>query len=359
MASTVREDSIKPKFATRGSQNSIGHFPKPKLCGEDYIAYRIALKTLGQLSAKAEKPETTEFDPKFEEVSFRVPEDYIEKFEDEENQQNPLVQIPCHANIISSMGLLAVIYTSKNTLLKAIHLLEVLEAVLSQQRLVLGPSHVDTLRTLNALGQINQKLGNFEEAITFYSRALELAPKNSSLRFTSHSNLGSLYFLKGDLNKADEIQTEAFQENDEAYRTAKNNGEKMSIASFNLALTKKELGFDDEAMKYLEIALDVSTKDAKLGKGHARTLAIIDTWREWKSECSRGNPVANLFGNFFSFATQRNQLGLNPLVNAINWALTSWQCNQLGLNPLATQRNRGSQQLLQLHNRTQLNMEEP
>ncbi len=63
----------------------------------------------------------------------------------------------------------------------------------------------------NRLGHIQKRLGHFDKAKLAYRKVLELAGENNELQAVAYCGLGSIYFTRGDLDKACEYWQESLQ----------------------------------------------------------------------------------------------------------------------------------------------------
>jgi tetratricopeptide (TPR) repeat protein len=224
--------------------------------------------------------------------------------QNEKDERSGVSPVHCHAQVVSSLAALALIYVdmaqsadeaalasvqnSSPESEKAHQLLvskfnekaiALQRAVIEQQRLLGGPSSRETLESINTLALIYQAAGLTAEAIEQFKLVQSQADESSILHFTSQSNLGTLLFAAGEFEKAEEIQRMAYEK-----RTKFGEGvvgpKEFVKAVFNLALTRKELKRGREALDLMEQALRLS-RDA-FGHGDPTTERILDTWRDWR-----------------------------------------------------------------------------
>lgn len=231
----------------------------------------------------------------------------------EQNKSSPSSEVSpayCHAQVISSLAALALIYVDHAQSADAAALASLQDsqhssfssesesenthqalasacnskaislqcAVIDQQRILCGPSSRETLESINTLGLIYQSAGLVSEAITQYELVLSRAEEDSLLHFTSQSNLGTLLFSLGQFERAEEVQSAAYEKR-ERFGGEVVGDKEYAIAVFNLALTKRELG-REEALELMGTALELST--GAFGHGDSTTEMISDTWREWR-----------------------------------------------------------------------------
>jgi hypothetical protein len=261
-AETLQLDALKAQLVL---------YPSPILKEEARKTFNAALEALG-LATKGQA-ETTEADTKNLELS--------------DSEPLALPETPYHPRITSSMACLASIYTEQeNFPLAAL----VQEAVVSQHKLALPDSiySLTTLESINTLAALNQAQRNYFRAITLYNEVLANAPAHSPLYFASQSFLGSLYFSQDDFANAERVQKKAYEEqcaiaeSDADSEARSKNEEALVIASFNLALTKWELGKKGEAKVLMGVARVFAERG--LGGEHERTREVVDTLREWEAE---------------------------------------------------------------------------
>lgn len=93
------------------------------------------------------------------------------------------------------------------------------------------------------LGNISAKKGEFDKAIVYYRKALQIAPNQTE----AYSNLGYIYDKKKEFNKAVEVLELAVKLTP-----------KLTSAHINLAVTYVHMGRYDDAMKEINKAVELS-----------------------------------------------------------------------------------------------------
>ncbi len=129
---------------------------------------------------------------------------------------------------------------------KALNLLEK-ELILIEKKLVKSLKYSDET-IFNSLGEINIRLGNYEEAVKYSKRALKIIPNEHNL----HS-IGLAYKEMGDYDKAIEFYEKSLDVNPE-----------HSYAWFDLGLIYEELNKSKKAIECYEKAVESSPQWVKL-----------------------------------------------------------------------------------------------
>jgi tetratricopeptide (TPR) repeat protein len=275
------------KLRLKALQVQIKTLPHPELSGSAKDSYEQALVAVG-LNESSSVQEESCLEP---------------SKKDDPAEPNPK---HCHAQVISSLAALALIYVdlaqsadeeallsieAPNPESEKAHQLLVSQynnkaialqrAVFFQQQLLPSGEHnPEALESLNTLGLIYQAAGKTEEALASYSMVQRHAEDSTVLHFTVQSNLGTLFFGLGQFEIAEEVQTKAYEKRGK-YGEGVVGDREYVIAVFNLALTKEERGKREEALELMGKALKLS-RDA-FGHSDSTTGRILDTWREWSA----------------------------------------------------------------------------
>jgi tetratricopeptide (TPR) repeat protein/CHAT domain-containing protein len=149
------------------------------------------------------------------------------------------------------------------------------EKELKMVEALLGVNHPNTATSLNNLGGLYLKLGDFDKAKTFYQRAIDITgndeEQDDPIFPTLLNNLGELYEAKGDYGEAKKVYEQAFE------IRKKNFGPdhpEVAYSLGSLALLLEHQGQFEEAEGYYKRSLVILKKS--FGENHQAVASSLN-----------------------------------------------------------------------------------
>lgn len=140
---------------------------------------------------------------------------------------------------------------------------------------VLGAKHPDTANSYNNIGIVYYDLGKYEDALKYYKDALKIQEKVLGEEHpdtaTSYNNIGSAYCKLGKYNKALKNFTRALQIQEKVLGEEHTD---TAMTYHNIGSVDRKLGKYDEALEYYDKALKIF--QSKLGSEHSYTKSVIE-----------------------------------------------------------------------------------
>ena len=199
--------------------------------------------------------------------------------------------------------------------------IEYYQRALEIQKEQLGPNHVEVATSYNNLGTVYRVTGDLEKAKECHELALKiqkekLGPNHYHVA-TSYNNLGIVYRDTGDLEKGKEYHQRALEIKKEQFGP---NHVTVATSYNNLAIVYRDTGDLEKAKEYHHLALkiqkeqlgpnhiDVATSYNNLGPVYRKTGDL----REAKEYCERALEIQkeHLGPNHIHVATTYNNLGM-------------------------------------------------
>ena len=121
----------------------------------------------------------------------------------------------------------------------------------------LGENHVWVASSYNNLGSVYSKKGNYDKALEYYIKSLDIVSEKSSLAPVSYNNIGTIYLDKGDYDRALEYLQKALSIRRQALEE-----ENTEIARFynNIGLVYKGKGDYDQALEFFQKSLSINLR---------------------------------------------------------------------------------------------------
>ncbi len=134
----------------------------------------------------------------------------------------------------------------------------------------------ELLSVYNFIGRAHSSIGNLDDALFYYSRALNLAKDLEMKKYEALllHNIAEIYYRKGDYDKALRYYEESLNlEEDE---------KEKAVAYNNIALVHCAQGDYEKALEYFFNALDIGERYGDYHRTATTMLNIGDTFRETK-----------------------------------------------------------------------------
>jgi len=170
---------------------------------------------------------------------------------------------------------------------------EHLEIALKLQRAGFGPDHADTLKTMHELSRAYRRVNRLDEALAvsqeLLERTLKLKGEKAIKLVTIYGNHGSIYSMKGDLNRALELKLQGWQLSREL---GLNEGFGDTVVATDIGGLYARQGKLDEAMDILEKSMSVQTK--RRGSDYIYTLVTMRVLADLYARKGMTNQAYNL-----------------------------------------------------------------
>ena len=153
--------------------------------------------------------------------------------------------------------------------------LEFYNKALEIRKEVLGEKHTDTAMSYNNIGAVYENLGDYDKALEYYFKALEIykAVLGEKHRDTanSYNNIGVVYDDLGDYDKALEYHNKALEIREEVLEE---DHPDTAMSYINIGVVYYELGNYDKALEYNFKALEIFK--VVLGEKHPDTASSYE-----------------------------------------------------------------------------------
>ncbi|XP_046855133.1 uncharacterized protein LOC124448164 [Xenia sp. Carnegie-2017] len=179
---------------------------------------------------------------------------------------------PNHVDVATSLNNLGNVYSDTGNFDKAI---EFHEKALEIRKQSLGPNHVDVAWSINNLGNVYKDTGNYDKAVEFHEKALEirkqsLGPNHVDVA-TSLNNLGNVYSYTGNYDKAIEFHEKALEIRKQSLGP---NHVDVAGSLNNLGNVYKDTGNYDKAVEFHKKALGI--RKQSLGPNHVDVAGSLN-----------------------------------------------------------------------------------
>lgn len=160
--------------------------------------------------------------------------------------------------------------------------LEILNGLLENKQKHLGPSHIDTIATINNLGSVQTELGDSQQALAFYQQALDLCDQQygpeAPVTLTAKTNLATARLKSGDIKNAP-VELEQIWETRKRVLGIDHPDTLSSMES--LVLAYRLNGEPKRALPIVDELVNATRKT--MGSDHPRTMrAISNQAMIWK-----------------------------------------------------------------------------
>ncbi|CAF4183431.1 unnamed protein product, partial [Adineta steineri] len=135
------------------------------------------------------------------------------------------------------------------------------EKALDIQQKVLALCHPSLAISYNNIGLMYNKMGEYSKALSYYEKALEIyqktLPSNHPLLATLYNNIGSVYENMGDYSKALSFYEKALEIRQ---KSLPSNHPDLATTYNNIGMVYKQMGEYSKALSFYEKALEIEQK---------------------------------------------------------------------------------------------------
>ena len=144
---------------------------------------------------------------------------------------------------------------------------------------------------LSGIGNVYYSLNNYEKALDFYKKSLEIITENNSDDTNLKNNIGSVLMALEKYNEAKPYLIEAYFES----RNSNTNKDLMIISSFNLAEVYEQLGDFKTAMDYIDIYINLN--DSLNNVQNSKNLSEIEAKYQNEKKEEQNNALGERLKN--------------------------------------------------------------
>jgi tetratricopeptide (TPR) repeat protein len=144
-------------------------------------------------------------------------------------------------------------------------------------------NHLDLSMLYNSIGTVYLRVGEYSKALSYYEKQLEIDrkcfPSNHPNLACSHNNIGNVYFVMGNYSKALQYYEKALEIRQQSFPR---NYPKMAASYSNIGIVYQKMGQDSKALRFFERTVDIGQR--ALPPNHPSTQIYIQNLNQLKTK---------------------------------------------------------------------------